>query len=307
LIAGRVHLENEHVKVTFLPEVGGKMVSLVHKATGREWLLPPQDHPYRPATTGDVFEDFDTSGFDECFPTISACRYPRGEFEGNVLPDHGELWSQPWMVKRRGDTVELSAACESLPAVLARTARLRGSAVVLEYELVSKAREAYHYLWSAHPLLQVEEGAELHLPPEVQDLSVNWSLGDRLGRPGDVVRWTPELARVGAPTSGRADKLYTGRLAQGWCGIRLPSTDSGLTFRFDPAAVPFVGLWICQGGWPTSRASKHYTVALEPCSARPDSLAEAIARGEAPVLPAGEILRWTLTIELHQGPPRGEP
>jgi hypothetical protein len=84
----------------------------------------------------------------------------------------------------------------------------------------------------------------------------------------------------------------------------LPRENEGIALRFDPQLVPYIGIWICQGGWPTSRTAKHFTVALEPCSGRPDSLEEAIKRNECAVIRSLESMQWWMEIEVNRGAPR---
>ena len=306
----RLEVQNEHLRAVFVPALGGKMISLTHRPTGHELLLQPPEpeRGYRPAQWGAAFEDFDTSGFDECFPTVSACRYPEAPYPEIPLPDHGELWSAPWTWNWKGAAIEMSVRGQALHYTFEKKARAQGSDLVLEYTLTSTARKPFKYVWSSHPLLAAEPGAEILLPAEARELYLNWSRGERLGRPGDTVAWSPDLARLEGPRAGFADKLFTGRLSEGWCALWKPAAGISLTFRFDPAQVPYVGLWICQGGWPerrdAARASEgHFTVALEPCSGRPDALDVAIARGEARSIEPGEEQRWTLTLELRTGRP----
>lgn len=54
-------------------------------------------------------------------------------------------------------------------------------------------------LWSAHPLLRVEPGAEIILPREVTVVEVAWSLAGRLGKPGDQCAW-PEATECSSQT-----------------------------------------------------------------------------------------------------------
>jgi hypothetical protein len=113
-----------------------------------------------------------------------------------------------------------------------------------------------------------------------------------------------EIDRIVSPTAGTAEKLFTAALSEGFCGMFLPRRNESITFRFDPGLVPYVGIWICQGGWPTSGGAKQFTVALEPCSGRPDSLADAIGRNECPTIAAHGTIRWWMEIEVKGGPPR---
>lgn len=297
----RVTIDNGIVRARILPELGAKMTSLVRLASGHEFLLQPQ-RPLRRASYGVPFADFDTSGFDECIPTVSACRLASGE----ELPDHGELWSVPWQVEVFADRVRVSAAGRALPYRLSKTVRLESSELVIDYEFVNEADNELKFLWSAHPLLTVEPGSRILLPAQVKEVLVDYSRSDRLGPRGATRAWprantsggTERLDTVRPPAAGFADKLFTGRVNQGYCALVKPETNESIVFRFDPAMVPYIGLWICQGGWPDP-SHGHYTVALEPCSGRPDSLCTAIADGQNDSVAAHATKHWTLRIQLQ--------
>ncbi len=301
-------MQNESIRAVILPELGGKIGSLVNLKTGREFLLQPFDRPYRPARYADSFVAYDISGFDECLPTIAACSYPSEPFSGAKLPDHGEVWSLPWKYEMRDEELVLEVDGIALPYSLRRTARLSGAALELDYEITNRSEHGFNYLWSAHPALTVEPGTEIVLPPGVQEVSVDFSVGNRLPI-GAVVAWPDAAASNGSTVklnflSGReartADKLFTPRLSEGYCGLRFPSTNESIFFRFEPEAVPFVGLWICQGGFPLDRPAQ-FTVALEPCSGRPDSLARAIANKQCPELEPHGSHSWSMRLELQAG------
>jgi galactose mutarotase-like enzyme len=298
-------MENSKLRVSFIPELGAKMNSLKSRITGREFLLPPAK-PYRPAAYGAEFAEFDTSGFDECFPTVSACFYPDSRLGGQRLPDHGDLWSIPWRYDARGAELFFEAEGRSLPCVFRKSVQLDGNSVVLKYELENTSDSEFSWLWSAHPLLAAEAGCRVVLPHEVTDLFVNWSRDDRLGEFGDTCGWPIARTNSGADVdlslltsskAGTADKLFTPLLTTGECGVLYESGES-LFFRFTPSAVLYVGLWICQGGWPTP-ANGHFTLALEPCTGRPDSLEVAINSAECRVLGEGTKLNWDLRLEVN--------
>ncbi|MDP9160621.1 MAG: DUF5107 domain-containing protein [Acidobacteriota bacterium] len=310
-----VILENSTIRVEILPELGGKIVSLLCKQTCREFLLQPpeEERGYRQPSENAKFEDYDTSGFDECIPTVTACRYPDGPFAGQQLPDHGDLWSMPWKFHTTANEVALEVRGRSLPYMLTRRMKLEENTLLLNYQITNLSDADLRFLWSAHPLLAVEPGAKILLPAEVRELEVNWSNDDRLGKSGDLCSW-PEtidkfdrkanISTVAEPATGWADKLFTPRLSEGFCALFYPKSNESLVFRFDPKLVPFVGLWICSGGWPLSRAPKHFTVALEPCTGRPDSLEEAIKRGEYDFLPGRETKSWWLRMQVISGKPQ---
>jgi galactose mutarotase-like enzyme len=304
-----IHLENDRLVASFLPELGAKMISLKSASSNREFLLHPPGRPYHAAGYGASFADYDSSGFDECCPTVSECQYPTGEFAGAIIPDHGDLWSTAWQCDIRDGELYFEVRGTSLPYIFRKCVRLEGNAIVLRYEIASTGSREFAFLWSAHPLLAVEPGCRIVLPTDVSGLFVNWSREERLGRYGDSCGWPvartregeevdlSELSTVNAHT---ADKLFTSRLSKGECGLSYPSTDEALIFQFDPILVPYLGLWICQGGWPSGDHG-HFTVALEPCTGRPDSLRESINMGECDVLQPGQKKMWDLRLEVRSG------
>jgi hypothetical protein len=184
--------------------------------------------------------------------------------------------------------------------------KLEGSSVLLRYEVENRSDIEFQWLWSAHPLLAVEAGCRIILPREVTEVFVNWSRNDRLGKFGDTCGWP--IARTGrgedvdltlltSAKAGTADKLFTPLSTAGKCGVRYHSGES-LFFHFSPTGVPHVGLWICQGGWPTP-ANGHFTLALEPCTGRPDSLESAIKSGECKALAGRKKASWDLKLEVN--------
>jgi hypothetical protein len=309
----RITLDNGVIRLVLLPQIGGKIISLVRVDSGREYLVSLQGtrRSFRAPSHGGIFVDYNNVGFDECIPTIAACQYPTDSYRGRQLPDHGDVWSLPWQYDVGGEEMWLSVEGRSLPYALLKRLRVEGCQLVIDYELQNKGDCAFHYLWSAHPLLNTEPGAHILLPPEVRELLIDSSHGNRLGRKGDSCAWPIATPRDGEPDDlsvmkgrgSQSDKLYTTRLREGYCGLYYPSTQESIFFRFDPERVPYVGMWICHGGGAADDPKQPYTVALEPCMGRPDALAEAMARKESDILQPHERKQWTLCVELREGVP----
>jgi galactose mutarotase-like enzyme len=307
-------LENALLRVTILPELGGKIASLVRLESGNEFLLqPPKPERLRARIYGDSFEKYEASGFDECAPTVARCVYPEGLLLGRRLPDHGDIWSLPSDIEVAGEQVRLTTHLRSLPLRFSKTLELQENTLRLEYEAANLSQSMVKFQWSAHPLLRVEPGAEIILPEEVRELELGWSADERMGKPGTRCTWPTatdssgrkvKLNRIASPRAGTAEKFFTPRLSEGLCGMFLPQAEEGIAFRFDPQLVPYLGIWICQGGWPTSRSTKHFTAALEPCMGRHDSLEEGIKRNECAVLDGNESMQWWMEIEVTRGAPR---
>lgn len=300
----RLTLTNGELEVAVLPQLGAKICAL-RRPGGPNVLLEPPEFPYRRARPGVAFEDYDTSGFDECFPNVA--EGPDPDVPSATLPDHGDVWARSWEVKSLDGGLSTTVWSTATGCELHRLIRLEGRTLRLDYELRRHlgdgSAQPRHFYWSAHPLLAASEGSRIYLPAEVRDVQLEWSRGDRLGKKDARVPWTEELSRVGPRSRGVAEKLFTDRLTEGVAAFWNREIDQSVVFRFDVHQTPYLGLWICQGGWPVSRESRHYTVAIEPCSGRPDSLAEAVQRGECRRIEPGAVALWTLELELQDGEP----
>ena len=150
--------------------------------------LGPRD-PYRRAAYGASFADYDTSGFDECCPTIAECIYPEPGFAGRKMPDHGDLWSASWDYWAGDGELFFETQGKSLHYRFQKSARLEDNAIMLAYEIENTGSEEFAFLGSAHPLLAVEASCRIVLPEEVSGLFVEWPRGERLVKFGDSCGW----------------------------------------------------------------------------------------------------------------------
>jgi galactose mutarotase-like enzyme len=297
-----VALENDRLRVVAVPEVGGKVVSLVDRSSGREWLYQPARAPVRPEPD-EAFTAENAYGWDECFPGVSAGTYPADPWRGERLPDHGELWSRAWSLEVEGKSVVTAAEGARFPYGFRRSLRLDGARLLVDYAVENRSRFPFPFVWLAHPLLATEPGMRLEVAGSPQ-FRVDSSTGARLPAADEQVAWPPTVAGDGDPLDlsiapdsdvGLALKLYSERLQVGAAAI--VATDGWLGLRFDPAAVPFLGVWLDYGGWPTPGQGL-YHVALEPSTGDADALEVALDRRSYSVLPANGGLAWQLELTL---------
>jgi hypothetical protein len=294
-------LRNALLQVEILPEFGGKIISLRSLRTGEEFILPPLKGRQHASSTAD-FSEHDGGGFDDCLPSVSSCESVEGE---PAVPDHGDLWRVRWLVDSQEDSVVLHADARSRPLRLTRRAALVGSSLVLDYDLQNLSDTPTNWLWSAHPLLQVDAGDHVVLPDEVDQVVVEYTASDLFRRKSAIAwpyaRTTSEvmtnLSRVGEEDGATAYKLFARTDKAGWGALYRQKVRQGLVFRFDPTAMPYLGIWICLGAWP-ERGKKQYTVALEPTTSNSDSLASAQQNGTARRLDARAHCRWRIELEL---------
>lgn len=296
-------MKTDTLEATVFPKRGGKIASL--RRNGVELLQAPL-RPYAPGTPTMNFEQSDASGFDECLPSVAAC-----EIDGGIqIPDHGDFWRLPHEVEQSGDCeMQLAATGSTLPLRFGRRLTLTGDTLRIGYRLENVGESEVAYLWSAHPLFAVDEGDLISIPASVRQVHVESSARCRLGEKGASLHWPVaelkfgakvDLSRSGPADSSAADKVYAEAPAEGWAAIERARHGLRVRVGFDPAATPYLGLWLCYGGWPEGQSARQHCVALEPCTAPCDSLAEALDKGLARHLAPGQSSSWWMTITVSE-------
>jgi galactose mutarotase-like enzyme len=312
LIAGlaneNVVLEKGNLSLVLLPHLGGKIASI--QICGKELLQAPL-LPFAPRTETMTFDQADASGWDECLPSVAACTVPLADGFTAQIPDHGDLWRVEWQSTSADEGI-LRAECFSLPLVLVRSLAVSetdgGWALRLNYTVTNTGNEPVPWSWAAHPLFAVEPGDHIVMPASINSLRLEGSGGSRLGKSGDTVTWPIARLAAGGETdlslaqsidSGIGDKLFAGPLSstENWCALERPGAGVTIRMSFDSAATPYLGLWICYGGWPDRPGSKQMCVALEPATAPVDSL--AVTGPWSRTLAPGEWYTWPMTVEIQ--------
>ena len=304
-----VTIQKGKCSVKFLPQFGGKVASIV--LHNHELLQAPLA-PVAPRTRTMSFDAGDASGWDECLPSVAGCIVQTADGSAEV-PDHGDLWRVAWEVVASGaDSVTLRGACFSLPLVLERTSTLsetpKGWRLAQYYKLTNSGSYPAPWSWAAHSLFVAAEGDRIHLPETIHQLRLEGSGGQRLGVGGATVQWPiaqlatggqSDLSIAQSPSSGIGDKLFTGKLSaqENWCVLERPSAGVRIRVSFDAAATPYLGLWICYGGWPERPGPKQVCVAIEPSTAPVDSL--AVEGPWTRTIAPGASATWPMYVDLE--------
>jgi galactose mutarotase-like enzyme len=263
-----------------------------------------------PKAGASYVETADSGGWDECFPTVGPSPMPGAPPGTPPLPDHGELWSADWVSSlyedADGTTLTGTARGTNFPYEFQREVTLlRGEPVVrLRYRLRHTGDAPFPWLWSAHPLFNVQPGTRLELPGVHQVKLAAVHGRDDLA-PDDIVSWPGGIG--GDPASfvfpargGWAVKLF-GDYGSGPVVLTDPRQGERLELAVSAADVPQVGLWLNLGGWAPAGRTPYYNVGVEPCIGAPDRLEDAVLRWQtAPVLEPGGERRWEIAVTLPE-------
>jgi len=270
-------LSNQEVELAVVPELGARIISLKDLRSGREWLWhPTRGRKLFRNRTGDNFERSPLVGLDECLPTIAPCSWQERD-----LPDHGEVWAAAWSLDFQAWELGLLRTSVSLkisPFDFERTIELQGNEVRLSYQLNNRAAVEELYLWAMHPLLRLQSGERLELPPSTRALL-------------DGARWLDSLNST--RPKGDCEKVFASLVSEGRAAINNPETGDRLEFQWDAVENNTLGLWLNHGGW-----HGHHHFALEPANGDPDVLTVAAGRKRCgSVAPYGSVA-WQVCIQV---------
>jgi len=302
-----ITIESERIAAQFLPGIGAKLASLIYKPLGFEVLVQKPWKEYRVQPYDGNYVAGECSGLDDMFPTIDECYYESYPWKGTRLPDHGEVWSLPWDL-----TVERERLCfvthgVRFPYRLEKRVSLVGEGTLhFAYQLTNLSPFEFAFMWAAHPMINLEEGAELVLPSGVKEIVTVLSQDDALGTYGDHFTWPVAKLPDGQewdlrwmkPKSARRFAKYfvRGRMPEGWCALKYHRSNLTLVLSFPVDRVPYLGILPNEGGWDDL-----YNIFLEPGTAPLDRIDVARLHHQLSTVPGKGTYEWYLDITLLNG------
>lgn len=296
-------IESPDLRVEVIPQLGGKVSSILDKRNGYEWLWGKDRGTLFTNGNGDPFGDSTMLGIDECIPTVAPC-----EVAGSPLADHGEAWSKPWEVlpqdpdapERIALRVELCAGA----LVFSRSLQVEGDTVLLDYALQNPTDTPVPALWCIHPLFTLTPRTRLRIPRlagrlgEVE-VAVGMPLDD--GQEVAFPDLSPGLSFDDASfPEGSCTKLFYPLDAQRGQTVEASMEEPGvgvLTMAFEASKwLNTLGIWLDRGGW---QGYQH--LAIEPTNAPYGRLSDAIADAPHDVvfLQPKEEKRWQLRLRVE--------
>ncbi|WP_428898194.1 Galactose mutarotase [Parelusimicrobium proximum] len=302
-----VKIENENIRLVFLPGYGCKMASFINKKTNREILFQSSKDSLDIPPYAAPFNKYDSSGYDEVFPSIDRCPYPSGKYEGVIIPDHGEIWAMEWTVEHHTNT-ELTASVKSnhFPYIFRRHISLKDSEVHITYTVENTDKEEeFKFLWALHALLACDENTVLLTPENLNEIMTVEHSTENLGPWGtthpypltkSVLGKEIDMSKTEPVTANNCEKFYfTSKNTEGWCGVEHTLTGEQIIYEYDYDKIPYLGVWKTQGGYRGD-----YNIAVEPCTGVYDDLYVANKIRKYTSVRAGESYSWNFRICLRQ-------
>ncbi len=294
--AAIVRLENERLLVDVAPGVGGKIVNIVDKASGYQFLWHNARLELARLPAGSEYDPNFYGGVDELMPND----IPE-PVNGLDSPDHGELWTMALNYHIEGDSLILSGVLPIAGLSYERKISLRPDSphIDLDYRVENPTGQRREFLWKHHAALAIEPGDRIECPARIaRAVDLDWSRWHTL----EPFTW-PDIegqqADLIPPRNDTVDFLFLYDLEAGRMAWRSASRPLTFAYSFDRRVFPYAWFFASYGGF-----DGHYVAILEPCTTMPLSVGEAARLGQCSVLAPGEKIETRVTI--YAGPAGGE-
>jgi len=305
-------LENDHLKVSVIPELGAKIAQITDKHANYEWLWEDPTRPLRERQPGDGYDEHDITGFDECFPNIGISSYPGDP--NLILPDHGELWSQAWSFQRTNDSIVTTVKGKVLPYTFVREITLNDQSLTFSYAIENTGQESFKGFWSAHPLFHAVEGMQILIsgnPPMTKEFSFSGRMGSdgANGYSGhlDKYKWPNTIGESGKSydlsqitlTEPLTDKVVIATPDDGEITLLNPRHKCAIRFTLDPQEIPYVGICFNLDAWPFNGAKARW-LAIEPSTGPTDKLDESDQMIEVFTFAPKRPVKFSFTVTFEK-------
>jgi hypothetical protein len=295
--------ENRFLRLVVLPEAGAKIWQIAYKPLNADLLW---NHPTLPPAVHELhtlYDDVWSGGWDELFPNDEP-----GMLNGNLLPDHGELWTGAWQAEPFQDGewqgLHLRYTTPISNFLVEKTILLppERAAFEIRYRFTNLGAESFPFLWKLHPAFAVSAHHRIDFPSMMvrRELEFPGTLGDA----PPVFPWpyaavdgvSIDLRQVPNVSSRAVHFFYGTELAAGWCGITNRDNRLACALRFDPEILSSCWLFATHGGWRDLNVA-----VLEPATGFPYQMQAMIDSGQARRLAPDESLETSVLFSAQEG------
>jgi hypothetical protein len=295
-------LENDRLRVSVLPGLGGRIHEFVDKQTGRDWLYHSPGILPRPASYGANYDDWWTGGVDEILPTGWPC-----DIDGRSYPLLGELWSQDWVsevTQNTPEAIEVHLVCTAHIAQVKveRWMRLKAgeARLYLDHRLTNLNPNHLTILWGLHPAFALDhDDYRLDIPSQhaiVDPGSPDYRADTSRYQWPDFPMTNGSLRDMRFPPGigSQSWHLHTLVLDEGWLALFDLRANQGIRMEFERAIFSAVQLWGVYGGWRPGV----YCISPEPWTGWSSDLRVAAQQKTALTLEPSQIIETGSVFEL---------
>ncbi len=281
-------IENEFLRVEVVPILGGKITSVFNKVLQKEFLWHDKQLALQENPAGADYDSNFWGGIDELMPNDIPEQIDDIEY-----PDHGELWTTGLNYEVKDDRIVLFGLLKLSNLSYRKEISLNSSSprIVLTYHIQNEATTVRHFLWKMHAALQIAPGD--YLKSTALKGRVVYPASSRFEDTEEFLWPTIEGkdAALIPPKNGTMDFFYLYPTQIGTMSLLMDNGKYRFGYEYDRMIFPYEWYFASYGQF-----RDHYVAILEPATAMPVSVREAIELKQCTVLGPGEVIDTTVNI-----------
>ncbi len=228
---------------------------------------------------------------------------------GDILPDHGEVWCQPseWEVVEAGRevaSVRFTSFGRVLPTRFEKLVTLCSGEqfIRLHYKFTNSGSQPLPFLWNIHPPMVVTPDTRLDVPAHTGFVdawnSERFEAGAQFEWPYGTTRQGErvDLRLVMPSNAPAADFFYLPDVRQGWYAVTDRAAQVGFGLVFPLEVFPHLWLFRTFGGWRGLN-----TLILEASTGYPNDLTIAHGAGHCAVLDPETTIEAEVLATAYEG------
>ena len=249
---------------------------------GYDLLTPEPKSFHPPATDYGRYETRPVYGYDDCFPTVDACRFPGTDWD---VPDHGELCWSGWHASGTRQRLAFSVQSTVLPLLFTREMLFTESTIRWTFKAVNQGDWTIPFQHVMHPLMKLGEVTDIELPACDAIYNETTRQMMTLKSPRNIKKYLLEQPK-GSTAMLFLQNVKSGIMSQTFRG------GMHLTVIFPEKLFSTLGIWWNNSGYPDEEGCRRTECAFEPVPGLTSNLAEAYKSKSCLAVAPGRTLSW---------------
>ena len=248
-------LENNYIAVDIDEKYGGKITRLENKISEYNWVW--FNNEKRKDFNPVEYSDYDSQwigGYEELFPNDKI-----ESFNGDLAPDHGELWSSKWeIVDEHNDSLRLCCKGYFSESVIQKTFKLQENKVKVNYEINNIKLDKF--LFKLH----------LAMPINKTSLEFKFTSFKKVDKKFGNIISNNDLSNFLNNVNENESKNDFAYFYETDGLVNITNGKNKLVLNYDKKSLPYLWIFQTRGGWNNLNVN-----VIEPCNAGLKDVSEA--------------------------------